>query len=121
MATTAEAVVGFLADMGARRMYGLPGGGSTLDLIEAARHGGIDFVPVQHESGAALMAATEGDLLSMPGVCLTALGPGAASAVNGVAHAFLDRAPLLLLTNRAPRVSLYLAARQHLDHFRLFH
>ena len=120
MATTAEVVVGFLAEMGTRRIYGLPGGGSTLDLIEAARHGGIDFVLAQHESGAALMAATEGDLLDRPGICLAALGPGAASTVNGVAHAFLDRAPLLLLTDRAPRASRHLATRQHLDHFRLF-
>ncbi|HSB82350.1 MAG TPA: thiamine pyrophosphate-binding protein [Candidatus Methylomirabilis sp.] len=66
------------------------------------------------------MAATEGELSDKPGVCLVALGPGAASTVNGMAHAFLDQAPLLLLTDRSPRVSLYLAARQHLDHFRLF-
>jgi acetolactate synthase I/II/III large subunit len=119
--TAAEAVVAFLAEAGICRIYGLPGGGSTLDVMEAARQRGIDFVLAQHESGAALMAATEGDLLGRPGVCLVALGPGAASTVNGVAHAFLDQAPLLLLTDRSPRVSLYLATRQHLDHFRLFH
>lgn len=121
MATTAETVVAFLAKEGTRRIYGLPGGGSTLDVIEAARQCGIDFVLAQHVSGAALMAATEGDLLGRPGVCLAARGPGAASTVNGVAHAFLDQAPLLLLTDRSPRASLHLGARQHLDHFRLFH
>ena len=121
MATSAEAVVGFLAEAGTRRIYGVPGGGSTLDVIEAARKRGIDFVLAHHGLGAVLMAATEGDLLGRPGVCLAALGPGAASTVNGVAHALLDRAPLLLLTDRPPRISMHLATRQHLDHFQLFH
>lgn len=120
MATTAEAVAAFLAEAGARHVYGLPGGGSNLDLIEAARQRGIKFILAHHEVGAALMAATEGDLLGTPGVCLAAMGPGAASAVNGLAHAYLDRSPMLLLTDRSPRTSLYLAARQQLDHIRLF-
>src|SRR5574341_1612882 len=115
MATAAESLVAFLAEAGTRRIFGLPGGGGSLDIIEAARQRGIDFVLSHHGMGAALMAAVEGDLLDRPGVCVTALGPGAASAVSGVAHAFLDRAPLLLLTDRSPRASQYQGTRQQLD------
>jgi acetolactate synthase-1/2/3 large subunit len=120
MATTAEAIAAFLATAGVRRIYGVPGGGGDLDVIEAARQRQIEFILTHHEASAALMAGTEGDLLGRPGVCLTPLGPGAASAVNGVAHAYLDRAPMLVLTDRSPRTSLRLAARKSLDHPRLF-
>ena len=115
MGTTVEVMAAFLAGAGVRRMYGVPGAGSTLDLIEACRHRGIDFLLTHHEADAALMAATEGDLLGRPGVCLAALGAGVAGLVNGVAHAYLDRVPLLVLTGRPSRMSLRLAPCQGLD------
>lgn len=119
MATTAETIAAFLVRAGVRRIYGVPGGGSTLDLIEAARQRQVEFLLAHHEAGAAIMAATEGDLLDRPGACLLPLGPGVASAAAGVAHAYLDRAPLLVLSDRSSRSSLRLAARQDLDHGRL--
>ncbi len=119
MATTAEVIAAFLAAVGVRRIYGVPGGGSTLDVIEACRRKEIELVLANHEASAALMASTEGDLLDRPGVCLSARGPGVASAVSGVAHAYLDQAPLLVLTDRSPRANLRLAALQDLDHLRL--
>jgi acetolactate synthase-1/2/3 large subunit len=119
MATTVQVIAAFLAGAGVRRIYGVPGGGSTLDVIEAGRQRQIEFLLTHHEAGAAIMAATEGDLLDRPGTCLAALGPGVASAVNGVAHAYLDRVPLLLLTDRSSRLSRRLAAPQGLDHPRI--
>ena len=119
MATTAEIVAGFLADAGVRRIYGVPGGGSTLDMIEACRQRRIEFHLAHGEAAAAVMAATEGDLLDRPGVCLADLGTGVARAVAGAAHAYLDRAPLLLLTGRSSRSSLRLTGWHGLDHARL--
>lgn len=119
MATTVEAIAAFLADAGVRRLYGVPGGETTLDIIEACRRREIAFLLTHDEASAALMASTEGDLLERPGTCLAPLGPGVASVVRGVVHAYLDREPLLLLTGRSSRASLRLAARQGLDHPRL--
>lgn len=119
MATTAETIAAFLTGAGVRRIYGVPGGDSTLDVIEACRQREIEFLLTHHEASGALMAATEGDLLDRPGICLAALGSGVASAVAGVAHAFLNREPLLLLTGRSSRTSLRLASRHGLDHPRL--
>jgi acetolactate synthase-1/2/3 large subunit len=119
MATAAEAIAAFLAAAGVRRIYGAPGGGSTSDIIEAGRRAGVEFVLVHHAASAALMAATEGDLADRPGVCLVASGAGVASAVKGLAHAYRDRAPLLVLADRLPRQSLFLTLRHHLDHPRL--
>ena len=88
-----------LAARGVRRMFGVPGGGSSLDLIDAAAADGIDFVLCRSETAAAIMAAVTGELTGIPGVVLTGIGPGAASAVNGIAYASLERAPVLLLTD----------------------
>jgi acetolactate synthase-1/2/3 large subunit len=66
------------------------------------------------------MAAVEGELLDRPGVCLLAQGPGAAAAVAGVAHAFLDRSPLLVLADRGSRTSLRLGSRHGLDQAGIF-
>ena len=119
MATTAETIAEFLAGQGVPRIYGVPGGGSTLEIIEACRQREIEFLLTHHEASAAIMAATEGDLLGRPGTCLAGLGPGVASASAGVALAYLDRLPLLLLSGCPSRRTLRLAPRESLDHSRL--
>jgi len=93
----AEAIVDRLAGLGVKRMFGVPGGG--LDLIEAAAAVGINFVLTRGETSAALMAVVTGELTRTPGVALTGIGPGAASAANGVAYASLEREPMLLFTD----------------------
>ena len=97
--TVAEALIAAFKRRGVRRMFGMPGGGSSLDLIDAAAARGIDFILARREDAAVMMAAATAELSGAPGVALTTKGPGTASAANGVAHASLDRAPLVLLTD----------------------
>lgn len=120
MATCAEVIAEFLHEAGVRRIYGLPGEGASLSILEAARRRRIQFILAHRPAAAAIMAATEGELLGRPGVCLLAQGPGVAGAVDGVAHAVLDRSPLLVLADRPSRLSRRLGARQALDQVRLF-
>jgi acetolactate synthase-1/2/3 large subunit len=96
--TVAQCLARRLAARGVRRMFGVPGGGSSLDVIEAGAAEGIDFVLTRTESAAAMMAAATAWLSGAPGVALSTKGPGTANAVNGIACASLDRAPLLFLT-----------------------
>ena len=110
--TLAEAIAEELQARGVRRMFGIPGGGSSLELIEAAGRHGIDFVLVRTETAGAIMAAVTGELTGVPGVMLTGIGPGAASAVNGVAYAALERAPMILFTD-GPATSLHQAFDQN--------
>ncbi len=84
---------------GVKRIFGIPGGGSSLALIEAAGHAGIDFILTRTETAAAFMAAVTGESTGTPGVLLTGIGPGAASAVNGVAYAYLEKSPVILITD----------------------
>ena len=97
--TIIEALAGRLAAHGVRRFFGIPGGDCSLDLIEAAARHGIEFTVTRTEAAAALMAMATAQLTGAPGVLMTTRGPGLANAVNGIAAAALDRAPLLVLAD----------------------
>ena len=93
---------------GVKRMFGLPGGGSSLDLIDAARRERIPFVLARHECAAVFMAAATAELEGTIGVALTTKGPGTANAANGVAHAALDRCPVAVVTDGfSPQIRRY--------------
>jgi len=98
-ASLADFIIDRLSRRGVRRMFGVPGGGSSLDLIDAGARAGIDFVLTRTETAAAFMAAVTAELTGTPGVVITGIGPGAASAVNGIAYAALEKAPVVLFSD----------------------
>jgi len=118
--TNAAVIIAALRRAGVQRLFGMPGGGSTADLIEAARLGGLPFTLAQTETGAAFMATAQAEISGAPGACVATLGPGAASLVNGVANAMLDRVPLLVLTDCLPDDMRGVADHQNLPHDRMF-
>ncbi len=97
--TMAGAVTAALAARGTRCIWGVPGGGSSLDLIRAAGDAGLRFVLCRHEGSAAMMAVADAELTGAPGAVLTTKGPGLSNAANGISCATLERAPVLLLTD----------------------
>ena len=97
--TVAYSLAERLAARGVRRFFGVPGGDCSLDLIAATAEFGIDFILTRSETAAAIMAATTAELTGAPGVVMTTRGPGLANAVNGIAYASLDRAPLLVIAD----------------------
>ena len=99
--TVAEVLAENLTELGVKFVYGLPGG-ENVQVLDAIRRAGIQFVLVHNESSAVFMADVTARLTGTTGVCLTTLGPGASNAVAGLAHAFLDRAPVLIIT---PQIS----------------
>ncbi|MBV8052771.1 MAG: thiamine pyrophosphate-binding protein [Acidobacteriaceae bacterium] len=100
--TMAERVVQLLGDLGVQRLFGMPGGGSNADLIEAAAKLGIPFSLAHSETASAMMAIAQAEISGKPGACIATLGPGVASIMNGVAQAFLDRVPLIVITDCHP-------------------
>ncbi len=109
----ADHMVAALCRRGVRRMFGIPGGGSSLDVIDAGARAGIDFVLARSETAAAFMAAVTAELTGGAGVVLTGIGPGAASAVNGIAYASLEKAPVVLISDcRGAGASLHQAFDQ---------
>jgi acetolactate synthase-1/2/3 large subunit len=115
-----DLIINRLAGAGVRALFGMPGGGGNLDLIEAAGRVGLPFVLTATETAGALAAMAQAEVTGRPGACLTTLGPGAASVVNGVACAFLDRAPILVLTDSHADASAGAFEHQQLDQQALF-
>ena len=109
-----------LADAGADTVFGMPGGGNNLDFIGAAEAEGLRFVLAHAETPAAIMAAVYGDLTDTPGACVVTRGPGAASTVNGVANALLDRQQLILVADAVSAADYGRIAHQRIDQRALF-
>src|ERR1041385_2379438 len=99
---------------GVRYVFGIPGE-ETLDLNEALDGSQIEFVPVRHEQGGAYMADMYGRPTRSAGVCLGTLGPGATNLVTGVADAFLDRSPMVVLTGQADLARMHKESHQYID------
>lgn len=87
----------YLRRQGVRYAFG-QGGLEAVELLEALRAAGIEFVWTHHEGAAAFAAAALGELTGLPGLCVATRGPGATNLLTGVAHAWLDRAPLLAVS-----------------------
>jgi acetolactate synthase I/II/III large subunit len=111
----AAAIAEALAATGTRLVFGVPGGGPNLDVIGAAGEVGLRFVLAHGETAAAIMAATSADLTGAPGAVLVTRGPGLASAVNGIAHATLDRLPLIVVADTVPAGDRERVSHQRLD------
>ena len=111
----ATAIVAALAGAGTRVLFGVPGGGPNLDVVGAARAAGLRFVLTHTETAAAIMAATSADLTGTPGAVLVTRGPGLASAVNGIAHAALDRLPLVVIADTVRAAEAGRVSHQRLD------
>lgn len=116
----AGTIAGAVAAAGTDTVFGVPGGGNNLDFIGAVEAAGLRFVLAHAETPAAIMASVYGDLTGTPGVCVVTRGPGAASAVNGVANAMLDRQPLLAVTDTVSSADAERIAHQRIDQRALY-
>ncbi len=114
MPTTADVIAATLKQSGVRRLFGLPGG-EIAEIMGACRRAGLSFILTRHENTACLMAGVTGELTRRPGVALATLGPGATNLVNGVANAFLERAPLLVISAQLPTDLSPVLPHQRLD------
>lgn len=111
----ADGLARALREAGVPRLFGVPGGGANLDVIGAAAEQGIDFVLTHGETAACIAAAAHGRLTGTAGVAVVTRGPGLTSAVNGLAQATLDRAPLLLVSDTVGAGDRERTAHQRLD------
>jgi len=77
-------------------------GGHIENILDGFAHYGIRTIDVRHEQAAAMMAHAWSIYTSEPGVCLVTAGPGFTNALTGIANAYLDSAPLVVLCGRHP-------------------
>ena len=112
----AEVVMAALRGAGARAVFGVPGGGSSLDLMAAAKAEGMAFYLARTEAGAAIMAGAMAELSGAPCPVLVTRGPGVSAAANGLANASLERAPVVLLADGFTARERAFACHQYFDH-----
>ena len=115
MTRVADTVARCLAAAGVRHAFGMPGG-EVVTLVDALAEAGIRFVLARHETAAAIMAAGAAAVTGTPGLLVTTLGPGLANAVNGIADAAQERAPLLVISGVVERGIRGRYTHQILDH-----
>ena len=101
MPTTAQTLADALHAAGIDLVFGMPGG-EVVAVLEAMRQRGIRFELMHHETSAVFAADAYARSTGGIGCVLTTLGPGAMNAVAGVAHAWLDRAPVVVITAQKP-------------------
>jgi acetolactate synthase I/II/III large subunit len=119
MPTTVEVLADAFKEAGTPFLVGHPGG-ESVELMEAARERNMRFILIKQEVAGAMLAATWGEITGSPGVCLSTRGPGAANMVNGVAHASLDRAPLIAITDRYAEPAHAIGLRQRIDQLGIY-
>ncbi|BCR04377.1 acetolactate synthase [Desulfuromonas versatilis] len=96
-----DLVVEYLEEIGVEYVFGVPGGAIEPlynAMARSARRGGLRPVIARHEAGAAFMADGYARETGKLGVCCSTTGPGATNLITGVASAYVDSIPLLVLT-----------------------
>src|SRR5690606_15235378 len=98
----AEILVESLVRQGVDHVFGYPGG-AVLPIYDALfSDARIHHVLVRHEAGAAHAAEGYARSTGRAGVVLVTSGPGATNAMTGIADAFMDSIPLVIITGQVP-------------------
>ncbi|MCA4131107.1 biosynthetic-type acetolactate synthase large subunit, partial [Pseudomonas aeruginosa] len=98
----AEMVVRSLRDEGVKYIYGYPGG-ALLHIYDALfKEHDVTHILVRHEQAATHMADGYARATGKPGVVLVTSGPGATNAITGIATAYMDSIPMVILSGQVP-------------------
>src|SRR3990167_63874 len=103
--TYADLLVAYLNQLKIDYVFGVPGGAiePLFDaLARSERKGGVRAVVARHEAGAAFMADGYARETGRLGVCCATTGPGATNLLTGVASAYADNVPMLVITAQTP-------------------
>ncbi|WP_270944553.1 acetolactate synthase 3 large subunit [Vibrio parahaemolyticus] len=103
MLSGAEMVVQSLIEENVEQIFGYPGG-SVLDIYDAlhAKTDQIKHVLVRHEQAATHMADGYARATGKPGVVLVCSGPGATNTITGIATAYMDSIPMIVISGNVP-------------------
>ncbi len=97
--TGSEYIIHFLKSSGVKTVFAYPGA-NVLALYDDIAKSDIRAVLTRHEQGAAHAAAGYAKASGQMGVCIATSGPGATNLVTGIADAYLDSAPMLVITGQ---------------------
>jgi acetolactate synthase-1/2/3 large subunit len=102
MMSGAAMVVRTLKDIGVKHVFGYPGG-AVLDIYDALyAQDDVEHILVRHEQAAAHMADGYARATGKTGTVLVTSGPGATNTITGIATAFMDSIPMVVLSGQVP-------------------
>ena len=99
-------VFSFLADIGVKDVFLLPGGGCMHLLDSLGKCNDIHYYCCLHEQAAVIAAEAYGQYSNHLGVVLVTTGPGSTNAITGVASAWIDSTPLLVVSGQVKTSNL---------------
>jgi acetolactate synthase-1/2/3 large subunit len=113
--TGAEIVIRCLQEEGVEYVFGYPGGAVLNIYDELFKQEKVKHVLVRHEQGAVHAADGYSRSSTKIGVCLVTSGPGVTNAVTGIATAYMDSIPMVVLTGQVPTHAIGQDAFQECD------
>jgi len=99
--TGSQVLIQTLQKEGVDTIFGYPGG-SVLDIYDELYRSNLNHILVRHEQAAAHAADGYARTSGKVGVCLVTSGPGATNTVTGIATAYADSIPMVILTGQVP-------------------
>ena len=113
--TGADIVIQSLKAEGVEYVFGYPGG-AVLHIYDAFyKQDDVKHILVRHEQGATHAADGYARSTGKPGVVLVTSGPGATNAVTGIATAYMDSIPMIVITGQVPKSLIGNDAFQEVD------
>jgi acetolactate synthase I/II/III large subunit len=112
--TGAQIVIESLIAEGVDVVFGYPGG-AILPTYDALLDSKIKHVLVRHEQGATHMAEGYARVSGRPGVVIVTSGPGATNAVTGIADAYMDSTPMVVISGQVGTALIGNDAFQEVD------
>ena len=119
MHTVPEILIERAQAEGLGHFFGLPSSGVLLELLEAGRRCGVDFVSSAHESSGAISAAYYGYFKGCAGLAIGIQGPGAGNMASGAVNAQYERKPVVCVCE-CPAAGDYGNWGQQGDHRAMF-
>ncbi len=111
----AEIVIKCLEAEGVEYVFGYPGGAVLFIYDALFNQDKVKHVLVRHEQGAAHAADGYSRASHKVGVCLVTSGPGVTNAVTGIATAYMDSIPMVIISGQVPTHAIGLDAFQEVD------
>src|SRR5918995_6722728 len=111
----AEIVVRCLQDEGVKHVFGYPGGAVLFIYDEIFKQDKFQHILVRHEQAAVHAADAYSRSSNRIGVALVTSGPGVTNAVTGIATAYMDSIPLVIITGQVPTAAIGQDAFQESD------
>ena len=98
--TVADYIVSFLEHIGSKKVFLLPGGGNMYLVDAVAKNKKIEAIPMHHEQSTGIAAEAYSRISGKLGVALVTTGPGATNVITGVAGAWIESSPMIVISGQ---------------------